>query len=79
MIVSTLSFVKIIAISEDRIDGVRFHKTDMYTNTSGVNMKTILGTNNGRIFMLGNDGNVWELDYRVSYQGVKNKLINYAT
>ncbi|ORE01474.1 hypothetical protein BCV72DRAFT_339400 [Rhizopus microsporus var. microsporus] len=66
LIVSTLSFVKIIAISEHPTDGVRFHKTDMYTSTSGVNMKTILGTNNGRIFMLGNDGNVWELDYRQS-------------
>lgn len=67
LIVSTVSQVKLIAISKDATDGIRFHQTDTYTSTSGINMKSIVGTSDGRVFMLGNDGNVWELDYRVKY------------
>lgn len=44
----------------------------MTTNTSGVNMISIVGTNSGRVFMLGRDGNVWELDYRVKYYKTNN-------
>ncbi|KAG1142692.1 hypothetical protein G6F37_007484 [Rhizopus arrhizus] len=64
LIVSTVSQVKLIAISKDATDGIRFHQTDTHTSTSGINMKSIVGTSDGRVFMLGNDGNVWELDYR---------------
>ncbi|KAI9264462.1 Nup133 N terminal like-domain-containing protein [Sporodiniella umbellata] len=64
MIVSTASQVKVIAISKDSTNKVRFHQTDTRTGTAGINMKSIVGTKQGRVFMLGSDGNVWELDYR---------------
>lgn len=66
MIISTVRQVKIIAMEYSPTAGLRVFETGMSTTTSGVNMKTIVGTKFGRIFMLGNDGNIWELDYRVS-------------
>lgn len=67
LIVSTVKEVKIYAVSYSTISGFKVFKTDMATNSSGINMKTIVGTKFGRIFMLGTDGNVWDLDYRVSH------------
>lgn len=66
MVVSTISEVKIMALEYTSTKQLRVHKTDMTTNTAGVNMISIVGTQQGRIFMLGDDGYVWELDYRVS-------------
>lgn len=65
LIISTVKEVKIIAVSYSASTGFRVFKTDMFTSTSGVNMKTIVGTKFGRVFMLGTDGYVWDLDYRV--------------
>lgn len=65
LIISTVKEVKIIAVSYTASSGLKVFKTDMSTNTSGINMKTIIGTKLGRVFMLGTDGNVWDLDYRV--------------
>lgn len=65
LIISTIQQVKIIAASYNPMSGLKVFQTDLNTSASGVNMKVIVGTNNGRVFMLGNDGNVWELDYRV--------------
>jgi nuclear pore complex protein Nup155 len=67
LIISTIREVKVTAVSYDRSTGLKFYRTDMTTNTAGVNMISIVGTNRGRVFMLGRDGNVWELDYRVKY------------
>ncbi|KAG2233283.1 hypothetical protein INT48_001595 [Thamnidium elegans] len=64
LIISTVKEVKIIAVSYSVSSGFKVFKTDMSTNTSGINMKTIVGTKFGRVFMLGTDGNVWDLDYR---------------
>ncbi|OBZ89569.1 hypothetical protein A0J61_02381 [Choanephora cucurbitarum] len=64
MVVSTISEVKIMALEYTSTKQLRVHKTDMTTNTAGVNMISIVGTQQGRIFMLGDDGYVWELDYR---------------
>lgn len=64
-IISTVRQVKIIAASYSPISGLKVFQTDLSTTSSGVNMKTIIGSSSGRVFMLGNDGNVWELDYRV--------------
>ncbi|GAA5809257.1 hypothetical protein MFLAVUS_002662 [Mucor flavus] len=64
LIISTVREVKIIAVSYSASSGLKVFKTDMSTNTSGINMKTITGTKFGRVFMLGTDGNVWDLDYR---------------
>ncbi|KAG1451876.1 hypothetical protein G6F56_007971 [Rhizopus delemar] len=64
LIISTISQVKVIAISKDAAGNIRFHQTDTQTNNSGINMKSIVGTKEGRVFMLGSDGNVWELEYR---------------
>ncbi|KAI7888861.1 Nup133 N terminal like-domain-containing protein [Mucor mucedo] len=64
LIISTIRQVKIIAASYNPTTGLKVFQTDLNTTASGVNMKVIVGTNKGRVFMLGNDGNVWELDYR---------------
>jgi hypothetical protein len=67
LIISTTREVKITAVSYKRSTGFKLYRTDMTTNTAGVNMVNIIGTSRGRVFMLGRDGNVWELDYRVKY------------
>ncbi|KAI8983097.1 Nup133 N terminal like-domain-containing protein [Pilobolus umbonatus] len=64
LIISTTQQVKIIAMNYDIRTGLKIYDTGMSTNSSGVNMKQIIGTKHGRIFMLGADGNLWELDYR---------------
>lgn len=66
LIISTVRQVKIIAMEYSSLTSLKVFETGMSTTTSGVNMKTIVGTKFGHIFMLGNDGNIWELDYRVS-------------
>lgn len=65
LIVSTVKQVKIIAASYNQTSGLKVFQTNLNTTSSGVNMRTIVGTETGRVFMLGNDGNIWELDYRV--------------
>ena len=67
LVVSTINEVKIMALEYSTSKDLKVHKTDMATNSTGVNMLSIVGTKQGRIFMLGDDGHVWELDYRVSH------------
>lgn len=65
MVIATAKEVKILGIANGP-DGLQFVNSFMTTLTNGVHMHQIIGTSQGRIFMLGNDDNVWELDYRVS-------------
>lgn len=65
MVIATAREVKILGIANGP-DGLQFVNSFMTTLTNGVHMHQIIGTSQGRIFMLGNDDNVWELDYRVS-------------
>jgi hypothetical protein len=80
MIMSTVREIKIHAISYNAITGAfNVFQTDMSTTTTGVNMTAIVGTKFGRVYMLGSDGNVWELEYRVSnfFDNVSLFDINY--
>ncbi len=43
------------------------YKTDMSCYADGVNMSSIVGTKKGRIFMRGNDGQLFELVYQVIF------------
>ncbi|EPB85962.1 hypothetical protein HMPREF1544_07294 [Mucor circinelloides 1006PhL] len=63
MVIATAREVKILGIANGP-DGLQFVNSFMTTLTNGVHMHQIIGTSQGRIFMLGNDDNVWELDYR---------------
>ncbi|KAI7898791.1 Nup133 N terminal like-domain-containing protein [Cokeromyces recurvatus] len=73
LIVSTTREVRIVGLIYDPKTGLKIFNTDMSTNTAGVNMIDIVGTDQGRIFMLGSDGNVWELDYRSEESWFVNK------
>lgn len=67
LIISTVREIKIHAIGFNAATGVlNVYQTDMATTSADHIMTSIVGTKFGRIFMLGNDGNVWELEYRVS-------------
>jgi nuclear pore complex protein Nup155 len=41
-----------------------FYITNMSVPTDNVAIRSILGTADGRIFMNGNDGRLWEIDYQ---------------
>ncbi|CAO3625794.1 unnamed protein product [Cunninghamella echinulata] len=70
LIVASVQEINVIAINYKNVDGFNdklvFYTTGIMTSASGIRMKTIVGTINGRVFMLGNDGNVYELEYRGS-------------
>ncbi|KAI8072878.1 Nup133 N terminal like-domain-containing protein [Gongronella butleri] len=68
LIVATTNAVSVIALQykcdPSLNDSLTFYKTDIMTTTGGVSMKRIIGTPTGRVLMLGNDGNIWELHYK---------------
>jgi nuclear pore complex protein Nup155 len=53
--------------SEKVASAIILYQTQMSTPADGVNMVSIVGTRTGRIFMVGNDGHVYELAYQVPY------------
>lgn len=65
MIIATTSEISVIGVVNGP-QGLNYVNSFISTVTNGVHMLQIVGTSQGRIFMLGNDDNVWELDYRVS-------------
>lgn len=69
LIVASVQEINVIALNYKNVDGfndqLTFYTTRIMTSASGIRMKTIVGTIHGRVFMLGNDGNVYELEYRV--------------
>lgn len=70
LVIATTKEIKILAVTCDRANGLQLYETGMLTNTTGVSMTQIIGTKLGRIFMLGTDGNIWELDYKVIYLNI---------
>ncbi|KAI8081329.1 Nup133 N terminal like-domain-containing protein [Halteromyces radiatus] len=68
LIVASTHEINVIALSykcqDNFVDTLTFYKTGIMTSSVGVRMTTILATNIGRIFMSGDDGNVWELIYK---------------
>ncbi|KAI9491796.1 Nup133 N terminal like-domain-containing protein [Zychaea mexicana] len=68
LVVATTMNVSIIAVAFKAQPGephtLSFYRTEISTNSSGAQMKEIIGTKFGRIIMLSNLGDVWELDYR---------------
>ncbi|KAK4510872.1 Calreticulin [Mucor velutinosus] len=63
LVIATTTMIKVFGIA-DGPDGLQFVNSYMTTLTNRVCMRQIVGTSQGRIFMLGNDDNVWELDYK---------------
>ncbi|KAI8145675.1 Nup133 N terminal like-domain-containing protein [Fennellomyces sp. T-0311] len=68
LVVATTTRVSVIAVAFKKKQGephsLTFYRTEIFTSSSGAQMKTIIGTKNGRIFMLSELGDVWELEYR---------------
>ncbi|KAG0187563.1 hypothetical protein DFQ28_006132 [Apophysomyces sp. BC1034] len=69
LIVATVREISVIALSfqpnAGNSDCLTFYKTEITTASGGVRMKSIIGTKAGRVFMLGDDGNIWELEYKI--------------
>ncbi|KAL9550276.1 hypothetical protein MBANPS3_004800 [Mucor bainieri] len=63
LVIATTAMIKVVGVA-DGPEGMQFVNTFMTTLASGVHMQQIVGTSQGRIFMLGSDDNVWELDYK---------------
>ncbi|OAD08274.1 hypothetical protein MUCCIDRAFT_76814 [Mucor lusitanicus CBS 277.49] len=63
LVIATTTVIKILGIA-DGPDGLKFVNSTMATLAGGVYMHQIVGTSQGRIFMLGSDDNVWELNYK---------------
>lgn len=85
LVVATTMQINVIAIAfkrehpaADRTN-LTFYRTEIFTSASGEMMNTIIGTKNGRIFMLSNTGNVWELSYRVNMFEWRNNEGRFLT
>ena len=60
---------------------LKLYATDMTISTDGVEMSSVVGTNDGRIFMCGvGDGNLYELHYqeKEAWFGKRLQLINHS-
>lgn len=70
LIIATASQIKVIALLFKQQPGagksLSFYNTNLCTPASGAIITSIKSTKDGRIFMLANDGNIWELDYKVN-------------
>jgi hypothetical protein len=64
LIISTTRHIKIVGVSAND-DKFTLIDMEMSTNATGVKIQKIHGTSQGRVFMIGDDCNLWELDYRV--------------
>lgn len=68
LVVATITEVRLFAVVGD--GGGRqleFKPTNFKASTDGVSMLKIAGHPNGRVFMAGKDGNLYELSYTVEY------------
>ncbi|CEP18376.1 hypothetical protein [Parasitella parasitica] len=63
MIIATTHDIRVIGVVNGAND-LEYVDSCMTTGTTGVHMIQIIGTSQGRVFMLGNDDNIWELDYK---------------
>ena len=60
---------------------IKLYATDMSVSTDGVEMTSVIGTRDGRIFMCGvGDGNLYELHYqeKEGWFGKRVQLINHS-
>ena len=67
--------------SQVRHKEIKLYATDMSVSTDGVEMTSVVGTRDGRIFMCGvGDGNLYELHYQEKevWFGKKFHLINHS-
>ncbi|KAG2226996.1 hypothetical protein INT45_006403 [Circinella minor] len=68
LIIATTVNISVIAVAFKSQPGephsLSFYRTEISTNSSGALMKNIIGTKIGRVFMLSDLGDIWELDYR---------------
>jgi nuclear pore complex protein Nup155 len=68
------------ATGESVRKALKLYATDMVLSTKNVAMSSIVGTETGRIFMAGSDGNLYELDYASaeSWFSAKTYLKNHS-
>lgn len=70
LVLATPVSISILAVSIDDHgvagDRISLFFTDLAIPSDGVQMSQITGTDDGRIFMVGDDGRVYELEYHVS-------------
>ncbi|KAI8328234.1 Nup133 N terminal like-domain-containing protein [Chlamydoabsidia padenii] len=68
LIIATTQDIKIIALAykcdDNLVDSITFYNSGIKTFSDGIRFTSIMGTNIGRVFMTGSDGNVWELVYK---------------
>lgn len=60
---------------------LKLYATDMVLSTKNIGMSCVTGTDKGRIFMTGSDGNLYELDYASaeSWFSAKTYLKNHSS
>ncbi|KAL0078545.1 Nup133 N terminal like-domain-containing protein [Phycomyces blakesleeanus] len=67
LVIATVDEIKIVPVSLKKTDTgntLSLYSSGLTTPSGNVHMTSFVGTPFGRIFMLGNDGNLWELIYK---------------
>ena len=64
LVIATVGMIKVFPLAYTLTGDLEVFETNMLTAANDVKMKSLIGTKLGRIFMLGDDGNIWELTYR---------------
>jgi nuclear pore complex protein Nup155 len=89
LVVCTHVTVILLGLSSSQVPGpdnrqrreIKLYATDMTVTTDGVEMTSVVGTDDGRIFMCGaSDGNLYELHYqeKEAWFGKRLQLINHS-
>jgi nuclear pore complex protein Nup155 len=68
LVVATPVEIMLVAVAYSKENGVQslnLYRTDIIISSDNVSMTSIVGTENGRIFMCGNNGKLYELQYQV--------------
>lgn len=80
LVLSTPIEIFILAITLDK-DELTIHPTKYSVSSNNVSMHAIISTGNGRIFLGGNDGNLYELIYKAedSYFSKKCTIVNISS
>ncbi|KAJ3440919.1 nuclear pore complex protein nup155 [Anaeramoeba flamelloides] len=80
IVVATLKTITLMSLvfPSSKKENLRLYPLDFQTNLNGILIKDIQGTIDGRIFLAGNDGNLYEFDYNTESSFFKKKcsLIN---
>lgn len=89
LVICTPATVLLLGLSSQNVQSadhrphkdIKLYATDMSVNTDGIEMTSVVGTNDGRIFMCGiQDGNLYELHYQQKevWFGKQYYLINHS-